>query len=114
MQKAESGKTMPRTEKRRPLAEDERYDPWGRRVKRKRPSYGSNHFRRPRNIVGDFTGNNELLIYMDLNRDDGISNVVSTEQVKKAQALANESGNPKVWTDREYSQDFLKSLIPRT
>lgn len=29
--------------------------------------------------------------------------------IKKA---ADESGNPKVWTAQECSQDFLKSLIP--
>jgi hypothetical protein len=57
----------------------------------------------------NFSGNNEALIYFDI---DGTSYLFKTEQVKKAQALANESGNPKVWTARECSQDFLRSLIP--
>ena len=83
------------------------------RLDRPRFTHDSRWSGKPRRLVGDFSGNNELLIYMDLNRDDGISNVVSTEQVHKAQKLADGSGNPKVWTSRECSQDFLRALIPR-
>ena len=31
---------------------------------------------------------------------------------KTLKQAADESGNPKTWTAGEYSQDFLKSLIP--
>ena len=30
----------------------------------------------------------------------------------RLKAAADASGNPKIWTNREYDQDFLKSLIP--
>lgn len=32
---------------------------------------------------------------------------------RKLKIAADESGNPKVWKTGEYSQEFLKSLIPK-
>jgi hypothetical protein len=82
------------------------------RLDRPRFTHGSRWSGKPRRLVGDFSGNNELLIYMDLNRDDGISNVITTDHIRKAQALANVSGNPRIWTEDKYSQAYLRSLIP--
>ena len=36
--------------------------------------------------------------------------VLAEPRLKKA---ADESGNPRVWTADRYSQEFLRSLIPR-
>jgi hypothetical protein len=35
--------------------------------------------------------------------------ILAEPRLKKA---ADESGNPKIWTAREYSQDELRRLIP--
>jgi hypothetical protein len=39
-----------------------------------------------------------------------LSLILAEPRLKKA---ADESGNPKVWTAEECSQDFLRSLIPK-
>jgi hypothetical protein len=77
------------------------FDSYGNKICRK--CSGNNY-----NYEKSFEGNNQMLIYFDV---DGASNSFKEEHVKKAKALADKSGNPKIWTADEYSQDELRRLI---
>ncbi len=102
---------MSHSKKRPPLPGPEyRYDAYGRVVKRKRAPYGPKHSE----LQGrgeDFSGNREAFIYWDIPREGNYSKIITTEHVRKVQTLADASGNPRVWTSDECSQEFLRSLI---
>lgn len=105
---------MLRPKKRRPLPGPEyRYDAYGRVVKRKRGAYGPKRFQGGKHVTADLAGNNWGFIYFDIPSEGAITNCITMAHVLKAKALADASGNPKVWKAEEHSQDFLKSLIPQ-
>ncbi len=106
---------MSRPRKRLPLPGPEyRYDSYGLIIKRKRGRYGPKHsqFNKAQEITGDFSGNNENAVYADIPCKGGTINCFTAAHVAKAKALADASGNPRIWTAADYTQAFLRSLIP--
>ncbi len=104
---------MSHPKKRKPLPGPEyRYDNYGRVVKRKRGAYGSKRFHTGMDITADLAGNNRDFIYFDIPCKGAVTNCVTLAHIRKAKALADKSGNPKIWTADKYDQAFLQGLIP--